>query len=264
MKTRIAFVVTLLIACADSAWAAETSAKSDEVFVVSTVGALMEGVYGGVISCGELRKHGNFGLGSFEGLDGELIVLDGKVYKATADEKVATVDDAAQVTYAVNKHFKVDQVFNASKVKALGDLGTTIAENAKHRNALLAVKVTGKFQSIKLRAVPRQNEPFPRLSEVAKQQREWELHDVEGTLIGFRFSKYTGELSVPGFHFHFLSNDRTQGGHVLDVQFLHALIECDLSRRLDVVLPNSHAFDDADLDSDHAGGIHEAEGSQKK
>jgi acetolactate decarboxylase len=164
----------------------------------------------------------------------------------------------------VSKHFHADQKFDVDQIKSLGELGKRIAANGGQTNALLAVKVKGKFSSIKLRAVPKQRQPYPRLSEVAKQQREWDLHDVEGTLIGFRFPKYTGELSVPGFHFHFLSKDHTQGGHVLDVSFEQARAECDVSRQLDVLLPDSAAFDNANLDSDHTGGIHEVEGPQKK
>src|SRR6202158_1160555 len=66
------------------------------IFQTSTVDALMEGASQGDMTMGELKTHGDFGLGTFDGLDGEMIELDGKVFQVRADGHAHPVEDSAR------------------------------------------------------------------------------------------------------------------------------------------------------------------------
>jgi acetolactate decarboxylase len=235
------------------------SGKSDSICTISTIGALMEGVYGGVVSCSELKKYGDFGLGTFDSLDGEMLMFENHVYRADQSGTISEASDKDTIAYAAIKFFRADKQFELKQISSVGDLAKRVSDEMGVANSMLAVKITGSFERVKLRAVPKQMQPYPHLEEVAKHQSEFELKGVEGTLIGFRFPVYTGELSVPGFHFHLLTEDKKHGGHVLEVNMQSGHAECDISRELHAILPDSEAFDAAALDMDHASSIHKAE-----
>jgi acetolactate decarboxylase len=231
---------------------------SDEISTVSTLSALMEGVYEGTISGAEMRKKGDFGLGTFDALDGELIMLDNAIYRATPDTKLSVMDDKTSIAYAVVKFFNTDVRFEVSFVQSMTELGKRIDDNVKLDNVMLAIKVTGKFENLLLRAVPKQAEPYPKFEEVAKAQTEISLENIRGILVGFRFPEYTGEVSVPGYHFHFVSEDKTIGGHVLNCTTRGATVECDISRELHAQVPDTHSFDCAHM-HDHKDAIAKSE-----
>ena len=75
------------------------------LYQVSTAGALVEGVYQGAVSVGVVREHGDFGLGTFEDLDGEMVVLDGHVFRVGSDGAVGEVADDARTPFAVVTRF---------------------------------------------------------------------------------------------------------------------------------------------------------------
>ena len=62
------------------------------LFQASTIAALLEGAYDGDLSFAELAEHGDLGLGTLNGLDGEMIALDGRFYRADVDGSVTEVD----------------------------------------------------------------------------------------------------------------------------------------------------------------------------
>lgn len=230
---------------------------SDEICTISTVGALMEGVYQKATTVQEMSKHGDFGLGTYEGLDGEMIIIGGKTYRATSDGSVSEAKSTDSVAYAALKHFKADSTFDVNYVPSQNELAHRIDSNVQLPNVMLAIKITGTFEILKLRAVCGQTVPYKPFGEV--EQKVFEFKDAKGDLVGFRFPEFTGEVSVHGYHFHFISEDRKFGGHVLDVNTRHGHVECDISRELNALLPDSAAFDKAELDVDHLQAIHKAE-----
>ena len=54
-----------------------STAPQNVVYQESTVDALLSGVYDGELPLEQLRKHGHFGIGTFDRLDGEMVLLDG-------------------------------------------------------------------------------------------------------------------------------------------------------------------------------------------
>src|SRR5262245_1570931 len=70
-------------------------AHAAEVYQVSTISSLLAGGYDGDTTVAELLRHGGFGLGTFNGVDGEMMVLDGRVYRGTIDGRAHAVADSA-------------------------------------------------------------------------------------------------------------------------------------------------------------------------
>src|ERR1700728_3397210 len=75
------------------------------LFQVSTSAALVEGIYQGAVRVSRLLRHGDFGLGTFVDLDGEMVVLDGVCYQISATGAIAPVDGEQLIPYAVVTRF---------------------------------------------------------------------------------------------------------------------------------------------------------------
>ena len=207
------------------------------LFQTSTVDALLEGRYEGDVSFAELGENGDFGLGTFDALDGEMICLDGDFYQVKADGLAHPVDGSAVTPFAVVTVFDPDTSQTLSKpmdFEALCDhLDRVIGDGA----ACSAIRVDGRFDYVKTRSVPRQRKPYPPLVEVVKHQPTFELRDVSGSLVGFRFPDYAQGLNVSGYHFHFITADRRAGGHVLGCRLASGEIYIDHEGDLRLELP---------------------------
>ena len=207
------------------------------IFQTSTIDALLDGAYDGEVTFGELREHGDLGLGTFEACDGEMIAIDGGFFRAAVDGTVGSVPDSERTPFAVVTFFEpgtrkaIEEPLDQSALLALVD------SHLQASAACHAVRVDGRFDYVRARSVPRQQKPYPPLSEVAKEQRVFLLEDVEGTLVGFRFPDYAQGINVAGYHLHFVSDDRTRGGHVLDCRVRNGVIAIDDSSELHVELP---------------------------
>jgi acetolactate decarboxylase len=207
------------------------------LFQTSTVDALLEGKYDGDVSFAELGARGDFGLGTLDALDGEMICLDGTFYQVKSDGRAYPVDGRARTPFAVVTVFEPDVSETLSTpmdFEALRDyLDGVIGGGA----VCCAIRVDGSFEHVKTRSVPRQQKPYPPLVEVVENQPTFELHDVSGSLIGFRFPDYTQGLNVSGYHFHFITDDRRTGGHVLGCTLIRGELRIDREGDLRLELP---------------------------
>lgn len=185
------------------------------LFQASTIAALLEGAYEGDVSFAELAEHGDLGLGTLDRLDGEMIALDGRFYRADVDGNVAEVAAGAKTPFAVVSDFmpSVDAVIDGplEHDELLAELGRQIPAGA----VSCAIRIDGRFELVRARSVPRQRPPYRSLTEVVAEQHVFELADVAGTMLGFRFPDYIEGIEVSGYHLHFISEDRSRGGHVL-------------------------------------------------
>ena len=209
------------------------------LFQTSTIDALLEGEYDGDVSFAELEERGDFGLGTLDALDGEMIALDGSFYQVKSDGLAYAIDGLARTPFAAVTFFEP----NLSRALATPmDFGTFCA----HLDLLVggeascyAVRVDGDFEYVKTRSIPRQHKPYPPLAEVVKHQPTFELHDVRGSLVGFRFPHYAQGLNVAGYHFHFITADRSAGGHVLEFTLARGELRIDSEADLRLELPPS-------------------------
>lgn len=216
--------------------------NGDILFQTSTISALLEGVYDGHLTCKELKKHGDTGIGTFHGLDGEMVMLNGNVYQVKADGAACVADDSLTTPFAVVTFFEPDHALTISGVKDYEDLQKQLDAMLPTKNIPYAVRIEGTFRYIRTRSVPRQTKPYPRLIEVAKVQPTFEHHDIEGTLVGFRLPGYMEGVNVAGYHLHFIDSERKYGGHLLECNAESVAVELDRTSQFHMVLPDGGDF----------------------
>jgi acetolactate decarboxylase len=207
------------------------------LFQASTVGALLDGAYDGDVTFAELAEHGDLGLGTLDALDGEMIALDGRFYRADVDGRVHPVDPATRTPFAVVVFFSptVDGELSGplDHDRFLALLDDFVPADA----ASCAVRVDGMFDVVRARSVPRQAPPYRPLAEVIADEHVFELREATGTVVGFRFPDFAEGLEVSGYHLHFISGDRRRGGHVLSCRPRQVRVRVDPSNDLHVELP---------------------------
>jgi acetolactate decarboxylase len=231
----------------------------DVLFQTSTINALLEGVYDGEISCGDLKHYGDFGIGTFQALDGEMIFVDGKIYQVKADGKVYCVPDTVKTPFAAVTFFDSDVRYKIQTMTNFQQLCDYLDSRIPTKNIFYAFKIEGTFAYIKTRSVPAQNKPYPVLTEVTKNQPVFEFNDIKGVIIGYRIPAFADKINVPGYHFHFISYDKTVGGHLLEMATDNANIEIDFTHRFYLSLPEESSFYQTDLSKDKTKELEKAE-----
>ena len=243
---RAGFVAVLGL-CVVLCGCATAGPDREAVYQVSTLNALLAGLYEGQTPVGELPAHGDLGIGTFDAVDGEMAVIDGVVYQMTSDGVACPADDAVKTPFACVTFFDAD---GSAPLAAGADMKAFCAHVDRlvgAPNLPIAVCARGRFARTKTRNVPRQTPPYRRLVEVVKEQPVYDLEDVEGVVLGFRLPEYLAGVNVAGWHLHFITADRTKGGHVLDFEVADATVEWDVTPRLALVLPEEGAFPEANL-----------------
>ena len=236
------------------------SHKAHEVFQTSTISALMGGLYDGEVTYAQLAQHGDFGLGTFDGLDGEMVALDGKFYQIKSDGKVYPVDGSMKAPFAVVMFFDPTVRFSLDDEVDFKEFQHAMDGAVPSKNLFYAVKCKGDFKLMKVRIVKRQTKPYSSAAEVViKTQRVFEYRDVRGTMVGFRFPDYTMGINVSGYHLHFLNKSFSAGGHVYDFKMSRAEIEIDPASNLHIAVPESSEFLTADLSKDQTEVIRKVE-----
>ncbi len=179
-----------------------------------------------------------------------MIAIDGRFYRADVNGAVGEIDAATRTPFAVVTRFEpaidaeIEGPFEHEGLLARLD------ELIPADTASCAIRLDGRFELIKARSVPRQSPPYRPLTEIVAAQHVFELADVAGTMLGFRFPAYVEGIEVSGYHLHFISNDRRRGGHVLGTRSADALrVRLDPSSDLHVELPPGVELADPDLAS---------------
>jgi acetolactate decarboxylase len=228
------------------------------LFQVSTAGALVEGIYRGATTVADLRVHGDLGLGTFEGLDGEMVVVDGRFFQVRSDGSVTEVGDEARSPYAVLTKFEPEPPVALGRCESFDELKRRLDGLRSSDNIFYALRIDGEFEHVRTRAVARTSDGIP-LAQAAAHQPEFEWRDVRGTLVGFWSPRYVKTLTVPGYHLHFLSEDRTAGGHLLECSGEDLVVRVERESDLRLSLPRSAAFLEADFDRDSSAELERAE-----
>ena len=225
-----------------------TSNKSS-IYLCSPVNALVEGIYEENISISEIKQYGDFGLGTFNDLDGEMVMLDGKVYQIFSDGIVNEVKEDALTPFACVTFYKALSTDRIEHEMDYSDFLAMINSLMPSPNMFYAIRIDGAFSYVKARSVPRQENYRP-LVEVAKEQSTFHFRNVEGTLSGFFTPSFMASLNVPGLHLHFLSGDLKHGGHVLECRPKKAEIGIQFIQKLELSLPMSLDYLTMDFNRD--------------
>jgi acetolactate decarboxylase len=233
------------------------------LFQVSTSGALVQGVYQRAMSSKVLLNYGDFGLGTFDNLDGEMVVLDGAIYQVRSDGKVTKIVEDVGTPFAVVTHFVADQDQTIENASSFKDLTETCDRYRDSDNLFYAFRIDGHFGHIHTRAMRATLDGLP-LAKAAAIQPEFEFTDVDGTLVGIWAPQFSSALNIAGYHFHFLSEDRSKGGHLLECSGKHLRIRVERLNDFHLSLPESEEFLRADLTKDTSKDLAYAEQVHKK
>ncbi len=228
------------------------------LFQVSTSAALVQGLYQGAVQVSRLLSHGNFGLGTFVDLDGEMVVLDGVCYQVSSSGAVRIVEADRFIPYAVVTQFAPEFSKKFNHIDSYSLLASVCDGLRDSDNVFYAFRVEGHFSLVRTRvmkAVPEGTQ----LKAAASGQEEFLFENVDGTLVGLWSPRFAGSFTVPGYHFHFLSGDRQRGGHVLGCEALEVTIGGCAVNEMHVSLPETEEFLKADLTRDPQDELARAE-----
>lgn len=189
------------------------------------------------------------GLGTFKDFDGEMVAVDGEYFQIKSDGKVYAVNDSQVTPFVQVVNFESKEHIDLQDIQSYDQLNTILDKKLLKKNFPYALRIDGKMKSLKIRSVCKQNKPYPPVVEAIKGQVIFDLENVEGSMVGFWFPDYWEKISLPGFHFHFISSDRKYGGHVLDVHLVQGHFSSALLQNLSISLPNIETFSEANLNS---------------
>lgn len=232
--------------------------EKTSVYLCAPVNALVEGIYEEKIPFSEVRKHGDFGLGTFDHLDGEMIMLDNQIFQIRDDGSVQKVDDDALTPFACVTFFRPEKHAVLDGDRDYEDFLGWLEGLLPSPNMFYALRVDGWYSYIKTRSVPRQ-ECYRPMVEVTAEQPIFEFEEIPGTLAGFYTPEFMASLSVPGMHLHFLSADQQHGGHLLECRPHQAKVSVQLLSKMELGLPMSDAYLHWDFHRDVSQDLEKAE-----
>ncbi|MEY3308811.1 MAG: hypothetical protein RLZZ413_2849 [Pseudomonadota bacterium] len=225
------------------------------VFISAPLAALVEGIYRADTTIGRLHQKGNLGIGTFNDLDGEMVLLDGKVYCLRPKGDAEVIGDDVRTPFALVTQFEGDTQEHFDRPVAEADFEHALLDLIPSTNLMYALRIEGKFNYVRARSVPKQSNYLP-LADIAQLQTVFEFHDVEGVIVGFFTPDFLSGIHMTGLHLHFITADRKHGGHLLGaatddvtVVLQHApSIELGLPLTLDFLTMERTRDMEADLD----------------
>jgi acetolactate decarboxylase len=234
-------------------------ADRDDLFQVSTINTLLLGGFDGVYNFSTLETKGDFGIAVFDRLDGEIIGFDGKFYQIRADGTVHEVQDNDSTPFATVTWFDPDREVRIARADNFSDFTTQLEAALPSPNLFCAIRIHGTFPMMKTRSVPRQEKPYPRLVDACAGQSVFMLDNTTGTIAGFYTPEMVEGLNIPGLHLHYLTDDLTAGGHILDFSVENATVELDYTSRFTMWLPEGDLYAGFDLGEDLSGELSQVE-----
>jgi acetolactate decarboxylase len=255
MKTLFALFFTLLTL--------QLSAQQKKVnyfYQYGIADAFLTGLYHGTLTVKDMKTHGDFGLGAPDLLDGELMILNGKAYQSRSTGLTTIMPDTAKVPLVLSTNFKADTTFYITTPADKKDAFSQIDKYLTLTNGLYAIRITGDFAMVKTRAFPPvDKEPFLPLASMLDRQKFFTTENVTGTLMGFKLPQYLSSVTIADYHFHFLSADKTKGGHVTDVKVNKVKVEIAILKGMDIQIPQDSNFMKFDFNTVKKGDALKAE-----
>ncbi|MFW5399308.1 acetolactate decarboxylase [Yersinia sp. 1252 StPb PI] len=217
------------------------------IYQTSLMSALISGVYEGQITMAELLKHGDFGLGTFNNLDGELVALNSKIYQLRSDGSARSAQPEQKTPFAVMTFFQPTEKRSFEHKISRKQLHNLIDDLTKTDNLFCALRIDGTFSHVETRTVPCQQRPYKPMLEAISEQPTFDFTQQNGVIIGFRSPDYTQGINVAGYHEHFITDTRNGGGHVLDYQLEKGVLTFGTVAKLVIDLPQEADFLQANL-----------------
>jgi acetolactate decarboxylase len=228
-----------------------SSDEKDMIFHYSVLKALDNGVLEGNMKVGELKQHGDLGLGTFNKLNGEMIILDHVVYRVSQEGKIMQPDDETLVPYSIITFYHQDDTLSLSGEINYQSLKEYVDRRVPSRNLFYAFRISGEFEYIKCGGANIQEKPYTKsLVQMLADRPVYEGKDIKGTMVGFWCPSYIGDINTAGFHLHFLSDDHSLGGHVMEFTARALEIGYDSKSEYKILLPETEDFNKASFRSE--------------
>lgn len=210
----------------------------ETLYQVSTISALFASVYEGEITFAELKEEGDFGIGIMNELDGEMIALDGQFYQLKVDGQAYPVSDLMKTSFAAMTFFDTDDSLSIEDGPVgLKTLRKSLDALITNKKIFYAIRIDGEFEFVRTRSFLAQEKPYRKFSLILKSKQQFRrFESVKGTMVGFWTPKYVSGVKVSGYHLHFITEDRTRGGHVLDCRLIKGKIETDSTPKIHIDL----------------------------
>jgi acetolactate decarboxylase len=227
-----------------------------EVFQTGLMGALLDGIYDGDCTVEHLLTRGDFGVGTFNALDGEMVILDGVCYRLSSDGSVGSTAGTEKTPFAVATQFVAHASVTLDEPLTRAQIAEVLDDLTPSDNYLYAFRVRAEFDFVRTRTVAKQTRPYRRLVDVTKGEPVQIFESsrqggaLTGDVVGFLTPVYQQGIGIAGDHAHFISSGRDQGGHVLDYQTRSGVLEVCIGTDLHLELPRTRDFENADLDDD--------------
>jgi acetolactate decarboxylase len=234
-------------------------ADQDVIYQVSTIDTLLLGGFDGVYNFSTLETKGDLGIAVFDALDGEIIEIDGIFYQERADGTVRQVRGDDTTPFATVTWFEPDHEVRIARADNFSDFTTQLEAALPSPNLFYAIRIHGTFPEMKTRAVSRQEKPYPRLVDACAGQSVFMLNNTSGTIAGFYTPEMVEGLNIPGLHLHYLTDDHSAGGHILDFSVENATVELDSTSRFTMWLPEGDQYAGYDLGEDLSRELTEVE-----
>lgn len=255
-------VLVLTLASCSKAQTANNDTDRETIYQVALLQSLTQGYFDGIITVGELKEHGDTGIGTFEGVNGEMIVLDGTVYQALGDGTVKEADDSETVPFSNVTFFETDGSVTLSDITDINTLKEQLnaAVEKQGGNMFYMIKISGNFEKMYVRSEWKQEKPYRTLDEaLSTDQTEFHYENINGTIVGLYCPDYMSGLNATGWHFHFVSEDHSKGGHILDLTFDKAEAVYDTTPTFAMCLSDNGEFQGMELSKDVSEAIKQVE-----
>lgn len=224
-----------------------TDSTPNVLYQTSLMSALLSGVYEGETTMAQLREHGDFGVGTFNKLDGELIAFDGNIFQLRGDGTARRAAPEQQTPFATMTFFNPTHEYRFDRAHTREEIHAVIDKVIASNNVFCALRIDGEFSRVDTRTVPEQQRPYQSMLEAVKQQPTFHIENTSGVLIGFLTPEYMQGINVAGYHEHFIDQARQSGGHVLDYQVERGFLRFGTVEKLAIDFPHDRDFLNADL-----------------
>lgn len=263
MKYRYGFVVVFTLASLLSK-AQHKSADTDRtLYTAGHAGAFIGGLYDAFYPYGKLLRHGDFGLGAPDKLDGELLILNGHIYQTQSTGKTSEVKSGA-TPFAVVNYFHADETLTAPAGLNKTKLSAWLDSVLPKQNYIYAIHLRGTFRRIKTRAFPPVNQkPYQPLTSLIGLQHFFNFDQINGDLVGYRIPEFMEGANISGYHLHFLSADKQHGGHIVDLETEKVTVEVERLNSFTVYIPHTKDFEKFDFRKDRTEEIKQVENGKK-
>jgi len=229
MKSTMAVILlSILTSCSNNIGSNSKNNITDKIFQYSSKKALITNHYVGNLTVAEIKENGNFGLGTFNMIDGEMVISENNVYQVLPNGEVNNMQADTKSPFVVTKYFEADTTFSITDL-SLNSLKKMLEPVLSNLSTPFAIKIIGKYKTLKSRSVDKVANESVSLDEIIANQTIFDFTNVEGTLIGFWFPEYFDGVNFAEYHLHALLNNFSGGGHILDCHFDGAVVEIDFA-----------------------------------